>query len=57
MASLGTKSTIRFLEEYREQPFVSISDSERRFLPGLNYVATVYNGINLADFEPDGEKG
>lgn len=40
-----------FLEEYREQPFVSISDSERRFLPGLNYVATVYNGINLADFE------
>lgn len=45
-----------FLEQYREAPFVSISDSERRFLPGLNYVATVYNGINLADFELTIEK-
>jgi glycosyltransferase involved in cell wall biosynthesis len=38
------------LEAYREQPFVSISDSERRFQPGLNYLATVYNGIRVDDF-------
>jgi len=33
-------------EKYRDGYFVSISDSDRA--PGLNYVATVYNGIDLA---------
>jgi len=35
------------LERYKDLPFVSISDSERRFKSDLNYVATVYNGIDL----------
>lgn len=33
-------------EKYRDGYFVSISNSDRA--PGLNYVATVYNGINLS---------
>jgi glycosyltransferase involved in cell wall biosynthesis len=33
-------------EKYRQGYFVSISDSDRS--PGLNYLATVYNGIDLA---------
>ena len=33
-------------EKYRDGNFVSISDSDR--LPGLNYLATVYNGIDLS---------
>jgi glycosyltransferase involved in cell wall biosynthesis len=33
-------------EKYRDGYFVSISDSDR--VPGLNYLATVYNGIDLA---------
>jgi glycosyltransferase involved in cell wall biosynthesis len=33
-------------EKYRDRYFVSISDSDRA--PGLNYLATVYNGIDLA---------
>jgi len=33
-------------EKYRDNYFVSISDSDRA--PGLNYLATVYNGIDLA---------
>ncbi len=32
--------------KYRDGYFVSISDSDR--VPGLNYVATVYNGIDLS---------
>ena len=38
-------------------PFVSLSQAERNFLPELNYVATVHNGIRLDDFpfEPDKE--
>jgi len=32
-------------EKYRDNYFVSISDSDRA--PGLNYLATVYNGIDL----------
>ncbi len=35
---------------YREQPFVSISNAERTFLPDLNYIDTVYNGIAIDDF-------
>ena len=34
------------LDRYKDQPFASISDSERAFKPDLNYVATVYNGID-----------
>lgn len=33
-------------KKYRDGYFVSISDSDRT--PGLNYVATVYNGIDLS---------
>jgi glycosyltransferase involved in cell wall biosynthesis len=33
-------------EKYQDGYFVSISDSDRA--PGLNYLATVYNGIDLA---------
>lgn len=38
---------------YSHLPFVSISDAYRKLNHGdkLNYVATVYNGINLDDYE------
>ena len=35
---------------YKELPFVSLSNAERTMLPGLNYVATVHNGIRVDDF-------
>jgi glycosyltransferase involved in cell wall biosynthesis len=41
-------------EKYRDGYFVSISDSDRA--PGLNYLATVYNGIDLGLY-PLREKG
>lgn len=34
----------------KDQPFISISDSQRKNAPDLNYVATVYNGIDLQEF-------
>lgn len=37
--------------QYRHLPFVSISNFERKFLPTLNYVGTVYNGIDLDTFK------
>lgn len=40
----------QILDAYQEQPYVSISNSERGFLRSLNYVATVYNGIRVEDF-------
>lgn len=42
----------RLLRAFREAPYVSLSESERRFLPDLNYIATVGNGIRLGDFPP-----
>lgn len=33
---------------YRDHPYVSISNAERRICPELNYISTVYNGIDIA---------
>lgn len=38
------------LARYAHLPFVSLSDSERSFYRGLNYVATVNNGIDCDQF-------
>jgi glycosyltransferase involved in cell wall biosynthesis len=40
--------------EYRELPLVSVSDAQRRPLPGANWRATVYHGLprNLHTFQP-----
>jgi len=37
------------------QYFISISDSQRRDAPDLNYAATIYNGIDISMFTPDGD--
>ena len=42
-------------ERYRKLNFVSISNDQRGALPELNYVATVYNGVDLKNF-PFSEK-
>lgn len=38
------------LRQYKNQNYISISNSQRQGLPHLNYVATVYNAINLNQF-------
>ncbi|MCF2145534.1 glycosyltransferase family 4 protein [Desmonostoc muscorum LEGE 12446] len=35
----------------KKQPYISISDSQREPRLGLNYVATVYNGIDVNNYE------
>ncbi|MFN6515764.1 MAG: glycosyltransferase family 4 protein [Nostoc sp. CreGUA01] len=35
----------------KKQPYVSISDAQREPRLGLNYVATVYNGIDINNYE------
>jgi glycosyltransferase involved in cell wall biosynthesis len=35
---------------YADAHYVSITDAERALLPNLNYIATVYNGIDLSGF-------
>src|ERR1700737_4392022 len=42
-------------QKYRDGYFVSVSDSDRA--PGLNYLATVYNGIDLALYPQRETKG
>jgi len=39
-------------DAFKEYPFVSISDSQRNLAPALNYVATVYHGIDVDSFKP-----
>jgi len=48
--SAWSRASHPVLLAYREFPFVSLSNAEREFLPELNYVATVPNGIRIEQF-------
>lgn len=48
--SAWVRATHSVLNAYRSCPFVSISNAERTMLPELNYVATVYNGVDMHRF-------
>lgn len=37
--------------QFKQFPFVSISNSQRKLFLGLNYVATIYNGIDIKQFK------
>lgn len=50
------KSFHPVFDRYRNQPFVSLSEAERQLKPDLNYVATVYNGVQLDEFPMCGVK-
>lgn len=39
-------------EAFREYPFVSISNAQRKLSPELNYIGTVYHGIDVKSFQP-----
>jgi glycosyltransferase involved in cell wall biosynthesis len=41
---------IPVFRQYKDHFHVSISDNQRKALPELNYVATVYNGTDTTDF-------
>jgi len=45
------------LRKFKDHNFVSISDSQRRGLESLNYIATVYNGIDISEFSFSDKKG
>jgi glycosyltransferase involved in cell wall biosynthesis len=45
------------LRRYSDASYVSISDSQRRDVPHLNWVATVHHGVEVASFEFHPEPG
>lgn len=53
-----THGDLRFEEEvysretFRRHPFISISNSQRKGMPELNFVATVYNPVPTGIFDP-----
>lgn len=44
------KDDIDFCMKYCDTPFVSISDSQRAGAPDLDYISTVYNGIQVEKY-------
>lgn len=53
------EESIRFYSLFKDYPgiyFVTISNYQQTCLPGLNYVATVYNGIDLPRYPYSEEK-
>ncbi|MBI4136453.1 glycosyltransferase family 4 protein [Candidatus Roizmanbacteria bacterium] len=48
---LSSFSEERTYRQFENHPYVSISDSQRKSLPDINWVKTVYNGIDMNQFE------
>ncbi|WP_016952546.1 glycosyltransferase family 4 protein [Anabaena sp. PCC 7108] len=46
-----TPDNEKIFEYGKNQPYISISDSQREGRLGLNYVTTVYNGIDVSSYE------
>lgn len=53
-----TRKYFSYFDSQHNVSFVSISDAQRRILPGLNYAATIHHGIDLQEyaFNPLGGK-
>jgi glycosyltransferase involved in cell wall biosynthesis len=45
-----SEDNVKLFNQYRHQLYLSISNAQRRFAPELNYVSTVYNGIDPQDY-------
>ncbi|AFY79108.1 glycosyltransferase [Pleurocapsa sp. PCC 7327] len=45
-----TSDNHKIFDRYRDQPYISISNAQRRGAPQLNYLSTVYNGIRIEDY-------
>jgi glycosyltransferase involved in cell wall biosynthesis len=56
----GPLASLRERETYgkhKNSNYVSISDNQRKAMPELNWVKTVYNGIDVGAFDLETEKG
>ena len=51
------KSELDVLYAFKDQNFISISQAQQQMVPGLHYVANIYNGIDISEFEysPQGQ--
>jgi glycosyltransferase involved in cell wall biosynthesis len=45
-----TEDNRKIFTQYPRQSYISISNAQQKFAPNLNYVQTVYNGINPEDY-------
>lgn len=55
--SAGEEDSRRIYNRYRGQPYVSNTHAERTMAPHLNYVKTVYNGVDLGQMPFVAEMG
>lgn len=45
-----TEHNRKLFSQYNKQCYISISNAQREFAPTLNYISTVYNGINPQNY-------
>jgi len=43
-----TRADYFIYQKYKNQNYISISDSQRKIMPELNYVATIHNGVDAS---------
>jgi len=54
---LHSECEVAMYGQFKNLPYVSISNAQRRPLPNLNYVATIYHGLDLKPFHFNAEPG
>lgn len=52
-----TPENLRYYQTYAHHPYVSISEAQRAGFPSLNYLGTVYNGIETATYRCGQKQG
>lgn len=50
LGSNAVKLTYKYLDKYYDLHFISVSNAQRKPLPNINYVATIYHGIDIKKF-------
>lgn len=43
-----TRSDVYMYQRYKDQKFISISEAQKNIMPELNYISTVYNGVDTS---------
>jgi glycosyltransferase involved in cell wall biosynthesis len=45
-----TRGSMSLFEKYHQLPYISISNAQRKLMPHMNYLRTVYNGIDFSQY-------
>lgn len=53
----GKEDKLMIMKNYPNQSYIAISNNQKQGMPNINWVKTVYNGVDLLEYKASMEKG